>query len=775
VVDLESSTDATKNADYEYYYLYYDEDGHIVGNNSATPSKAEAETAEPAGQNSKLQEIALQAASSNADEKTGDTPTIYAQIKDDDKSDAEKVDEPKEEGFTIFGLPIPKIPVSLSFGLAPAIASGLLPIPSIGRKGDSLDGEEVQHPPPVRHDTQGHISKGPDSIDPIWVETGLKAASDILLPKLASLGKQALGMGGGGDDVVAERKGQQPPQQEQRPQGPQMYSYQHPRHPVIPLQADQSPPLPLSSSVKRQGEYYPKGFIPAITFDHPLPAGHHQHNYGGGRILPPPPQHGGHHQTPSSPSDRHDTYVRGPNLGSPQDHVNGFRPLFRPHRVDPNWKVMPKPSAFPGIDATLAEASDPSPSLRPPRQPQPAIEFSSPPSVSTSSSSIPEEIGPNAVGQVFAAVPPHLPPGMEPVYEVIAQEERPAIAVEAPPPQPPQAAADETAAYEEYEYYEDPDVQETIQNEQLEKLLSDLRKRQELEEATSQRTVPTLMIEELTSTEAAQVSSSSTSTTTEGQPATTTIEAIEVSHKGTPRTPPSTTTPSEDATVLDGQEEEQVADATTTEASSDKPQYEYEYYYEYYDYDPKDKDVSSTVSTPRQDVGAAEHTTFKSLLGLMEKDMDSQRERPRTGISLPKFDQKLTPHGRRPTPAPPIRTSTALYDGTGNYLESHRSSVTAESVSRVRDNDPIPAARQRPPRPSPYPFHPDSLDPARVPPDADAGVEWYYSGYRNGLEATVARQGEAPQLPELPSSGATKQTLCTTLFLPLLLSLAFLA
>ena len=38
--------------------------------------------------------------------------------------------------MTIFGIPIPKIPFSLSFGLAPTISQGLIPLP-IGRKGDT--------------------------------------------------------------------------------------------------------------------------------------------------------------------------------------------------------------------------------------------------------------------------------------------------------------------------------------------------------------------------------------------------------------------------------------------------------------------------------------------------------------------------------------------------------------------------------------------------------------------------------------------------------------
>ena len=72
-------------------------------------------------------------------DQTGDTPTMYAGIKnmtkheEDADDDGEKADE-KEEGLSIFGIPIPKIPLPiLSFGLTPAISHGLLPIGRYGR------------------------------------------------------------------------------------------------------------------------------------------------------------------------------------------------------------------------------------------------------------------------------------------------------------------------------------------------------------------------------------------------------------------------------------------------------------------------------------------------------------------------------------------------------------------------------------------------------------------------------------------------------------------
>ncbi len=63
----------------------------------------------------------------------GDTPTIYAgsDIGDEKQDDEDKPED--EKGLSIFGIPIPSLPISLSFGLAPAISQfmangGLLPL-----------------------------------------------------------------------------------------------------------------------------------------------------------------------------------------------------------------------------------------------------------------------------------------------------------------------------------------------------------------------------------------------------------------------------------------------------------------------------------------------------------------------------------------------------------------------------------------------------------------------------------------------------------------------
>ena len=80
--------------------------------------------------------------------------------------------------MSIFGIPIPKIPFPiLSFGLAPTTLShGLLPI---GRKGDpsaDSEAEETNN----RRKTSQEITRGPDNVDPIWLETLINGAKYLI-------------------------------------------------------------------------------------------------------------------------------------------------------------------------------------------------------------------------------------------------------------------------------------------------------------------------------------------------------------------------------------------------------------------------------------------------------------------------------------------------------------------------------------------------------------------------------------------------------------------
>ena len=264
------------------------------------------------------------------------------------------------------------------------------------------------------------------------METGLKAASDILIPQL----KKAFASGG---EAKSDVKDKVPPSSVNTHKStvsrhglrkPQMYSYQHPQNPVIPLQTGEGPKEAsyyqgggAKQPVKRKGEYFPQGYLPAIKFDHPLP-GRPGPLPGGSPVLPPP----GETPISAQSSNRHSTYAvrhhggNNPNhgLGSPRDHINGFRPLFRPHTVDPNYNRPvggynsnfrpPTTSAFPGIDATLnLPAGFRSPASHeigggegsnyPPIR-TPSIQFTSPSNILPAESTTSASLGP-----AFAAVP----------------------------------------------------------------------------------------------------------------------------------------------------------------------------------------------------------------------------------------------------------------------------------------------------------------------------------------------------------------------------------
>ena len=88
-------------------------------------------------------------------------------------TDIEKIDNPeKDEGLSIFGIPIPTIPISLSFGLAPAISQvfsngGLIPL---GRKGEASQEKHSIEETIDEILTEDDQTKGPDTQIPVWVE-----------------------------------------------------------------------------------------------------------------------------------------------------------------------------------------------------------------------------------------------------------------------------------------------------------------------------------------------------------------------------------------------------------------------------------------------------------------------------------------------------------------------------------------------------------------------------------------------------------------------------
>ena len=58
-------------------------------------------------------------------------------------------------------------------------------------------------------------------------------------------------------------------------------------------------------------------------------------------------------------------------------------------------------------------------------------------------------------------------------------------------------------------------------------------------------------------------------------------------------------------------------------------------------------------------------------------------------------------------------------------MQNKRSGVTVDSVgARKRDQQAVSET-------SPYPFHPDRLDPAGQQPEHESDLKWYYGNYNN--------------------------------------------
>jgi len=215
---------------------------------------------------------------------------------------------------------------------------------------------------------------------------------------------------------------------------------------------------------------------------------------------------------------------------------------------------------------------------------------------------------------------------------------------------------------------------------------------------------------------------------------------IDISHKGTPKEEDIPNTTSSTSTT------------TSEVAETDEPPlYEYEYVYEYYD----DEDYATTTENVKEE-STTEKTSRSSLLSLLNflnkesttlanKPQTTQSYRqgllaPQTDFHLPDLGPVQLPQQRQtePTPLPAIRSSTFLYDAKGNYPEMQRSTVTVEIEDRFgRSRSSLspergPTARSA--SSSPYPFHPDRLDPASAPNPADGhdnSVNWYYSNYNS--------------------------------------------
>ena len=414
IVDIDSDTKTNGDEVYEYYYVYYDEDGNIVSKNQ-TPA------ALPVIKD-KVQEIPLSPVKldtknnipSSNDEKPGDTPTIYAQIQDlDEHEDTKKGgedSEKEEEGLSIFGIPIPKIPLPiLSFGLMPAMSHGLLPI---GRKGDPSSTEEdvirtrkrpvntryKQKDPSVAQQLIPDLTRGPDSIlDPIWVE-GIENAASVVDPTQTYLNKDDGNTYLSQDEVNAylaqddaknniehrltqngkDKLAIYHTSHQQRPFGrphvkkghTKAYGYLRPQNPIIPLTNTDDENMHYTIPKHR----IRNGNLPALKFDHPVPSIQSvssQTQSGNVPIsLSPslkrqqvfPPSHsvpGNGHKYVYAPEGNQMFKNGGIKITDRWQTEAGFVPIFNPDLGDPIYMQDAQkqddkiPSAFPGIDATL--------------------------------------------------------------------------------------------------------------------------------------------------------------------------------------------------------------------------------------------------------------------------------------------------------------------------------------------------------------------------------------------------------------------------------------
>ena len=412
VIDVDSAGTNEKEDEevYEYYYVYYDEDGNIVNKNQ-TPAAAPAIK-------DKVQEIPLNSGPGNSveltkqtnlnvvptsnDEKPGDTPTIYAQIQNPEQEDTQKSGETEkdEEGLTIFGIPIPKIPLPiLSFGLTPAISHGLLPI---GRKGDPSSSEDdvirtqkrpintryKQKPQSIPEQLVPDLTRGPDSIlDPIWVE-GLEKAASAAVESKPYFDKDIANFDIENrlKDKAEEKVGayhtlhrQRPFQNTQTSKGhSKAYGYLRPQNPIIPLNNADFGGIQYTAP-KRKGN---NANIPAIKFDHPLPSIQSISIQSQSDDLPislspslkrqtafssPHSGERNAHHTHVSNQHNEKRYVYGNNVyqggglkvTDRYQSEAGFVPILNPSVGDPVYiktgqkQNGAKQSAFPGIDATL--------------------------------------------------------------------------------------------------------------------------------------------------------------------------------------------------------------------------------------------------------------------------------------------------------------------------------------------------------------------------------------------------------------------------------------
>jgi len=734
---VETTTEAASDDEeymYEYVYYYYDEDGV---NGTVVDIK-------PANSLTKIQNISAEAV--NIHTNIGDTPTIYAGSTN--HSDIEKVDNAEEgAGLSIFGIPIPSIPISLSFGLAPAISQvfsngGLIPL---GRKGEA---SQEKHSIGERPSSVADQTRGPDTQVPVWVDQ----FKQIDFKKVAALFP----------DAISNKKQET---EEVVRNHHEHYGYEEPRNPIIPLSGELQDD-PRSSGYFPLNAQTPKGYfpnaeedMPILKFDHPIHP-----------IMPPslpirPPQS----------QDRASNFYQQKANQRPIK-TESFQPMFIPNNRDGNVRIpqnydnnllnrpaviKQKQSAFPGIDATIRNQYLEKPTDRTP----PSLDF--------------DDTAPDTEYEYYES----------PVYETQYEY----------PNNPPYEAIPEFA--EDYDYL--PNNQFIARSTIAPNIDKPRKRNPVIEQHTS-------AYNEVTTEAETERASTTTETTTEYDPrkdSTYTVPTktksqkekefvenllnqnklegveiyevtsrkpiklespvididIDISHKGTPKQEDTSTTTTTTTTTT-----------TNNIEIEEPPQYEYEYVYEYYDDEEEyPTEITTTEQAKKATTTSANENTSRSslmsILNFLNKESTTFASRPQTtnqykqDLLLPQGNFNLAELGpvqlpqqrqTEPTPLPAIRSSTFLYDVKANYPEVQRSTVTVEIEDRFGRSRSSLGPTARSSSSSPYPFHPDRLDPASAPNSADGhdnSVNWYYSSYNN--ENTDPYIGPGPDQAHTAGAG----------------------
>ena len=555
--------------------------------------------------------------------------------------------------MSIFGIPIPAIPISLSFGLAPAISQvfsngGLIPI---GRKGEAAQ-EKFSIGQTEEMLTDDDQTRGPDTQTPVWVDK----FKNIDFKKLASLFPDSF------PSKIKDYSQEEEVENDKVKRKSNFNNYLAPNNPIIPLSGSKEL---FGSSVSSgyfphdaktgSGGYFPMGSseeqrVPIVKFDHPIHP-----------MLPPdapvlPPGSGAGVRTQS---DLYEKILRDKlatvtkndlqklAAGTPLGGGGGFQPMFIPANRDGNivniGNNLPplsdelltllkdrdadrKTSAFPGIDATMRNEA-----MRPTEPPRVDVQT---PSI------VIEEVPPysNDYNYYYENESPYgqIPEYAEPDFDVIPKDTFFARSTEKPVAvKPKEDILDFTDITTNVLDFKEQHIKETTTEYDPRKKN---KNRQEAVEFVQNLLKDTNDLEDMR---------------TEPPPSTEMDIELDILHKGTPLHEQSTLGNSE------GDEE----------SKTDTPQYEYEYEYVYYD-DYLPITTTAPATTRREEEGEERTTTSKTSL----KSLLSFLNRESTTL-----EDTASSSTVRVTQRPAIiRSSTIQYDIGDSYPELQRSTVTVE-------------------------------------------------------------------------------------------------